>query len=1369
MTDLPLSEIGDPEALNRLYQTLVELAQGRIDLAQEQSDQIALSGDLPWSDQLYKIAYRLQQHQRRVRQLEKFSTIQSALIQTATEEALLQVVALALDEDTSVCITLSYIECQADGEPNLLSTPIVWQDGTVRPNDPYLYQQLNVHESPLAQVWLKQPEQVVFVTNVATDTRIDRLTQQFLTVIEAQAFALMPLKSRENWQGLLLLFWKESHEFSQDEKFILQGLLEPLSAAVSARRAELSPPVVLAETEVLYLASPEFNRSESLDQVLAVLQRYTITGQAQGVSIHYFNDARPAWVEILSSWFEETKFDLPPSYSLEDYPVFDRILQALTSYLIVDLTTNPSLGTEVARLWNPYVLETEPSTLQTVFLYPLIVGNHMVGYIFAVYAQAFELSEIERRYLNILISQAAITIQSLRNFQQAQTRKVQLERLALIQSRLSHASTEPEIVEAIGQAFVYQTRPNVVLNYFEVDESSRPIAVYAVARWLAEDRQIETYETTQRLSLEQTPLMQFWIDRQDPLTFVSDVEAAGTLDGPIKTALLAEAIRSLALLSFHNADRWLGYIALTWSVPYMFIAEEQQFFKQLWDILARVVVSRRAWLTQQSLREQSQILYETSRLINQANNLEAVLAGLAEGLELSEINRLCLFAFNDNITGEIDAVDILATWLRGQDQVDTRPDWLTFQPILMTLQPYLDSDPIFLTDTSQDERMQPTLDLLQAQDIRALALFPLWVGSLQLGALALISNIPNPFTKEEQELYASVMPQVAVTVDNKRLLSQLQTRATQLEAAFQISQQLSSILSLDELLYNVVIDVQKTFDAYYVQIYLLDHRSQTLVMHEGTGEIGRRLKEQGHQVSLQAEHNIIAQAAYSLEPVTIANVQTYDEYRPLLPETISEIGIPLYSGDTLQGVLNVHHQFPGRFDRDEVRTLLIIANQLSVNLTNILLFDQAQMRATQLETISKVQASLSQSITEHDIVAALGINLALPAKVKISLNYIEASEVPPINASSLETSSKDELSTTMTGMSQSGLLMREVACWSTDANIVGLFKEPLSIRHFPLYRLWIEKPHQILHVADLQQDARVPQQEQTLLGPLGKAFTFVPLRIAGQWQGVIILVWPFVHALTGDEEFILAQLQESLAAVVSSQRANLAQQMALAETEILYQASAYLNLAQSYDDVLTALRRYTLLGQGAQHVSLNYYDRPWTKEQPSEQIYVLARWSQLPAKVFQNRYLISDYPSLVQILSSEDLTVIEDIDQDLRIGGQLRKLYGHRFQAKSTIFMPMIVGGQWIGFINASFQQNTTFSVPQIKRLTALSRQAAVATRVVYQLSQTERRAEREQTIRQITERMRMANTLDDLVQITATELGQQLSAGEVVIDLGIE
>ncbi len=179
----------------------------------------------------------------------------------------------------------------------------------------------------------------------------------------------------------------------------------------------------------------------------------------------------------------------------------------------------------------------------------------------------------------------------------------------------------------------------------------------------------------------------------------------------------------------------------------------------------------------------------------------------------------------------------------------------------------------------------------------------------------------------------------------------------------------------------------------------------------------------------------------------------------------------------------------------------------------------------------------------------------------------------------------------------------------------------------------------------------------------------------------------------------------------------------LAEMETLYQASADLNTVQSYDEILTILRQYTVSGQNAQNISLNYFDRPFTEDQTPEWIIVLSRWSELSPGVVSSRYPVAKFPAIIQLLRSDAASRVEDVSTDPRLDETSRAIYTDRFGAKSTIFAPMVVRGQWVGFLNAIYQQPATFSEAEMRRLTALVGQVAVAVQNLRNITLLEERA----------------------------------------------
>lgn len=115
-------------------------------------------------------------------------------------------------------------------------------------------------------------------------------------------------------------------------------------------------------------------------------------------------------------------------------------------------------------------------------------------------------------------------------------------------------------------------------------------------------------------------------------------------------------------------------------------------------------------------------------------------------------------------------------------------------------------------------------------------------------------------------------------------------------------------------------------------------------------------------------------------------------------------------------------------------------------------------------------------------------------------------------------------------------------------------------------------------------------------------------------------------------------------------------------------------------------------------------------------------------------------------------------------------------ETRAELAVPITLGVEIFGVLDVQSDKVDGLNVEDQLLLVGLCGQIAIAieTRRTEAersrlLAEVERRAHREQTIREITERMRAANNLEQLVKITARELGQRLAAGHVVVELGLE
>ncbi|MEW5957412.1 MAG: PAS domain S-box protein [Chloroflexota bacterium] len=168
----------------------------------------------------------------------------------------------------------------------------------------------------------------------------------------------------------------------------------------------------------------------------------------------------------------------------------------------------------------------------------------------------------------------------------------------------------------------------------------------------------------------------------------------------------------------------------------------------------------------------------------------------------------------------------------------------------------------------------------------------------------------------------------------------------QLRTAADVSNQLSAILDIEELLGKVVSLLRSRFDLYHVHVYLLNPAGNDLIMAVGSGEIGQELRERSHHIPLHREHSLVARAARTGQVALAGDVGLEPDFmaNPLLPATRSEVAIPLIAADRVIGVLDLQDDQFHRFNPSELDTFSALAGHIATALQNARLFEE-QKRA----------------------------------------------------------------------------------------------------------------------------------------------------------------------------------------------------------------------------------------------------------------------------------------------------------------------------------------------------------------------------------------------------------------------------------------
>jgi GAF domain-containing protein len=220
------------------------------------------------------------------------------------------------------------------------------------------------------------------------------------------------------------------------------------------------------------------------------------------------------------------------------------------------------------------------------------------------------------------------------------------------------------------------------------------------------------------------------------------------------------------------------------------------------------------------------------------------------------------------------------------------------------------------------------------------------------GELALIADSLMGLSRNIQRMISELEEKV---VDRTR---ELEHRAMQLKATADVGKAITSVRNLSELLQQTTLLINDRFGYYHVGVFLLDERKKYAILSASNSEGGRKMLEKNHRLKVgetgivgYVTENAIARIALDVGQDAVF----FDN--PDLPNTRSEIALPLIAGGQILGALDVQSTEPQAFSEDDVTTLQTLAEQIAVAIQNVNLFNETDKA---LEASRRVYGEVSR-------------------------------------------------------------------------------------------------------------------------------------------------------------------------------------------------------------------------------------------------------------------------------------------------------------------------------------------------------------------------------------------------------------------------
>jgi PAS domain S-box-containing protein len=535
--------------------------------------------------------------------------------------------------------------------------------------------------------------------------------------------------------------------------------------------------------------------------------------------------------------------------------------------------------------------DDEPS--QSWLGVPMMYGDEVIGVITVQSTTNPGLyTERERELLSSIANQASSAFRLVQQYQHARDALEAVEALYTGSARIIGAADAQETLSALVEATALNQFDHSSILFFDTPWQDIMPTYGTLMAVYEKFGEIPVSSLGTVNDLAEIPFTSM-ICRNEPI-FIPDVQSEERLDPAARSFIKG----SLALFPLAIGDNWFGWVASMADKPIVIHTEDIRRISSLVDQAATVLQSQRL---EKSMEERLNELTALQRLMS----------------------REAWSAYQPHA-----ATDVVGYLF---DRVNLKP--VTQEMI-----------PVFGNGSSTGEGT--ALTSYKSSHTTTLA-----VRGEPIGMLGIEPETHQMLSPQDEEFLQAISDQVAQALERARLMEQTQRSAVELQAVAEVGTATATILEPQSLLQRVVDLTKDRFGLYQAHIYLLDEADNSLVLTAGAGTIGRSMVLEGWSIPFDREDSIVARTARTRQGQIVDDVEKEPGFlrNPLLPETRSELAVPIIVADKLLGVFDAQSNVLGRFSTDDIRTYNTLAAQMGIALQN------AKLYAEQLDTVERLR------------------------------------------------------------------------------------------------------------------------------------------------------------------------------------------------------------------------------------------------------------------------------------------------------------------------------------------------------------------------------------------------------------------------------
>ena len=206
------------------------------------------------------------------------------------------------------------------------------------------------------------------------------------------------------------------------------------------------------------------------------------------------------------------------------------------------------------------------------------------------------------------------------------------------------------------------------------------------------------------------------------------------------------------------------------------------------------------------------------------------------------------------------------------------------------------------------------------------------------------------------------------TAEIESVNKQTQRRASQLKAVTELSEAIAQLQDLNEIFPATTKLISERFGFYHVGIFLIDRDHEYAVLQAANSEGGQQMLARNHRLKLGV--GVVGFCAQTGQPRIALDVGADAVFfnNPDLPNTRSEVALPMNSRGSTIGVLDVQSTEAGAFSGEDLQVLTALANQVAIALENARLLTETRTALLQVQDIYDefTRTAWTRTVTQTD-------------------------------------------------------------------------------------------------------------------------------------------------------------------------------------------------------------------------------------------------------------------------------------------------------------------------------------------------------------------------------------------------------------------